>query len=63
MAVGGTVTFVNRDRASHTATAEQGFDTGRLKKDASGRARFGEAGRFDYVCTFHPYMKGVVEVE
>ena len=63
VAAGGTVTFVNRDRASHTATAEKGFDTGRLKLDASGPVQFEKAGRFEYICTFHPYMKGVVEVE
>jgi plastocyanin len=61
--VGGTVTFVNRDRASHTATAERGFDTGRLKRDQRRPVRFGEAGRIEYLCSFHPYMKAVVEVE
>ena len=63
VAAGGTVTFTNRDRASHTATAKQGFDTGRLKQGGSKPVRFEKAGRVDYICTFHPYMKGVVEVE
>ena len=63
VAAGGSVTFTNRDRASHTATATGGFDTGRLKRGGSRRVAFPEAGRYAYVCAFHPYMKGVVEVE
>ena len=61
VAAGGTVTFTNADRASHTATAE--FDTGRLKKGASKAVPFPKAGSFAYICSFHPYMKGTVEVE
>jgi plastocyanin len=60
VAAGGSVTFTNGDRASHTATGD--FDTGRLTRGASKRVPFPEAGRFAYVCAFHPYMKGVVEV-
>lgn len=61
VAAGGSVTFTNRDRASHTATG--GFDTGRLEKGASKAVPFPKAGRFAYVCSFHPYMKGTVEVK
>ena len=64
VAAGGTVTFVNRDRASHTATARDGFDTGRLKAGESKPVKVGDdAGRVDYICSFHPYMKASVEVE
>ena len=63
VAAGGTVTFVNRDRASHTATARGGFDTGRLKRGESKPVRVGDAGSVEYLCSFHPYMKAVVEVE
>ena len=63
VAVGGTVTFVNRDRAAHTATAEGAFDTGRLKRGESGEVRVAKAGRVEYLCSFHPYMKAVVEAE
>ncbi|HEX2126800.1 MAG TPA: plastocyanin/azurin family copper-binding protein [Thermoleophilaceae bacterium] len=63
VAAGGAVTFVNRDRASHTATAEQAFDTGRLKRGQRRPVRFAETGRLSYLCTFHPYMKAAVEVE
>lgn len=63
VAAGGTVTFVNRDRASHTATAGDAFDTGRLKRGESKRVRASKPGRVAYLCSFHPYMKAVVEVE
>lgn len=67
VAVGGTVTFVNRDRADHTATAREGvpaeIDTTRLASGDSGQVRLSRAGRYAYVCTFHPYMKGTVVVE
>lgn len=67
VAAGGTVTFTNRDRADHTATTSEGaaaeFDTGRLGQGASKGVQVGEAGRYAYICTFHPYMKATVVAE
>lgn len=61
VAVGDTVTFVNRDGAPHTGTAIDGsFDTGTLGKDDSGTITISSAGTFDYKCGFHPAMKGVI---
>lgn len=54
--VGDTVTVVNKDSADHTVTAtDNSFDTGRF---ASGTRMFTvtKAGRFEYVCTVHPFM-------
>jgi plastocyanin len=66
VASGGSVTFVNRDRADHTATTGEDaageFDTGRLATGDSGPVRLAAPGRYAYVCTFHPYMKGTVVV-
>ena len=63
IAPGDTVTFTNRDRAPHTATqAPQGFDTGRLNQGASASLTFETAGRLDYVCAFHPMMRGTITV-
>ena len=66
VAVGGTVTFVNGDRADHTATTSEGaageFDTGRLATGDSGPVKLTESGEYAYLCTFHPYMKGTVVV-
>ena len=67
VAAGGSVTFVNRDRADHTATTTEGaageFDTVRLETGDSAEVRASKPGSYAYVCTFHPYMKGTVVVE
>ncbi|HHY49528.1 MAG TPA: cupredoxin family copper-binding protein [Alphaproteobacteria bacterium] len=61
VAAGDTITFTNEDSAPHTATASDGsFDTGRLNKGESGRVTINSAGTFDYICEFHPMMKGKV---
>ena len=60
---GGKVTWINRDSAPHTATAEDGsFDTGTLEEGKLGSASFKQAGTYEYVCTIHPEMQGTVEV-
>jgi plastocyanin len=61
---GDTVTWTNQDTAPHTATASDGsFDTGNLKKGASGSHKFSKAGSFAYICSIHPNMKGTVVVK
>ena len=63
VAVGDTVTFTNQDGAPHTATADGGaFDTGTLKKGASGSLTFSAKGKFAYHCEFHRNMKGTITV-
>jgi plastocyanin len=60
---GGKVTWINRDSAPHTATAEDGsFDTGTLEEGKLGSASFKEVGAYEYICTIHPEMHGTVEV-
>jgi plastocyanin len=60
---GGTVEWTNNDTAPHTATAEdQSFDTGSLDQGDSAKVTFDKAGTFAYVCSFHPFMHGTVEV-
>jgi len=54
--VGDTITVDNKDSAEHSVTAtDKSFDTGRF---AMGTKTFtvGKAGRFEYVCTVHPFM-------
>ncbi len=62
--VGDTVTFRNLDTTEHTATAAgmDTLDTGTIKAGGVGSIRFTKAGRFTYLCVFHPYMKGTVVV-
>ena len=57
IAAGDTVVFENEDGAPHTGTGK-GFDTGRLNRGESGEVTISEAGTYDYVCKFHPRMKG-----
>jgi len=61
---GSTLTFSNRDQTEHTATVtgSADLDTGTIKAGGAGSIRFPKAGRFTYICVFHPYMKGTVVV-
>lgn len=61
--VGDSVTWVNADLASHTATADDGgWDTGALERGGRGRITFNVSGEHPYFCAFHPHMKGTVIV-
>lgn len=63
---GGTITFVNRDRAPHTAQTDSGakgaFDSGRLDLGERKTIRYATAGRYPYYCIYHRFMTGTVEV-
>ncbi|HET8813535.1 MAG TPA: cupredoxin family copper-binding protein [Solirubrobacterales bacterium] len=60
---GGKVTWINRDSAPHTATAEDGsFDTGTLDEGKLNSESFKKAGTYAYICSIHPQMQGTVEV-
>ncbi len=59
VAVGDTVVFENQDGAPHTGTGDS-FDTGRLNRGESGEVTISEAGAHDYICKFHPNMKGKI---
>lgn len=64
IAVGDSVTFVNRDNAPHTATQnDRAFDTGRLSRNGQSTLTFTAAGSFDYFCAVHPNMKGRITVQ
>jgi plastocyanin len=63
---GDSVTWVNKDIVAHTATtaasATQSFDSGMLAVEQSWTRSFTAAGSYDYICTYHPTMTGVIEV-
>lgn len=60
---GDTVVWVNKDPFPHTATAEEKqFDSGLIAAGASWKHTFTEKGRFPYICTYHPTMKGTLVV-
>jgi plastocyanin len=60
---GGKVTWVNQDKAGHTATFTGGLDTDRLEKGERKALTFDKPGRYPYVCAFHAFMTGVVVVK
>lgn len=59
---GDTVIWTNSDSVAHTATGNK-FDSGSLGKGATFRFTFSTTDAFDYICTFHPNMKGQVIVK
>jgi plastocyanin len=62
---GGSVTFINKDSAPHTATPERGArftGTGRLSKNQSKTVVFNTVGVQNYYCEIHPSMKGKITV-
>jgi plastocyanin len=60
---GDTVVWRNTDVVPHTATLAGGFDSGLIAPGASWSWTAGQAGRVDYVCTYHPGMKAAVVVQ
>ncbi|MGH2444281.1 MAG: cupredoxin domain-containing protein [Chloroflexota bacterium] len=62
--MGTTVTWVNHDAVTHTATSDSGvFDTGGISPGGSASFTFNQAGTFSYHCAIHPYMHGTILVE
>ena len=64
VAVGDTVTFTNNGAIAHTVTATSGakFDSGSLAPGKTFKFTAEKAGTVSYVCTFHPGMRGTIEV-
>jgi plastocyanin len=60
---GDTVTWVNKDPFPHTVTSGKDFDSRDIAANGSWKYVASKAGRFDYICTLHPNMKGVLVVE
>jgi plastocyanin len=61
--VGDTVRWENDDDRDHTVTAEDGsFKSGNLRNGDSFQHKFDKAGKFAYSCSYHPRMKGSVNV-
>lgn len=64
ISAGEKVIWIQKDRASHTVTANNGgFNSGRLIKGDEFTHTFSKKGSYDYVCKFHPAMRGKVIVK
>lgn len=58
------VTFINNDSTTHTITADDGsFDSGQIAPGKSYTHAFEQPGTFNYHCSIHTTMKGVVVVD
>jgi plastocyanin len=61
--VGTAVEWKNNDPLGHTVTAlDRSFDSGLIAPGGTWRRTFDRPGTYEYVCTPHPFMKGVVVV-
>jgi len=60
---GDRVVWANKDLVPHTATAAKAFDSRSVAPNASWSYVARKPGRYDYVCTLHPTMKGTLVVE
>jgi plastocyanin len=61
--VGTTVTWTNMGTQAHSVTAPDGsFDSGLVAPGDAATIQFDAPGVYTYLCTPHPWMKGVVVV-
>lgn len=61
---GDTVTWQNNDSYTHHLVADDGsFDLGDQSGGAKVQFTFDKVGTFNYHCSIHTYMKGVVIVK
>jgi plastocyanin len=64
IAVGGRVTWVNKDLVGHTVTSQIDlFDSGNMAKGESFSYIFSQPGTYEIFCDYHPLMKGTVIVK
>ncbi len=61
--VGSTVTWTNHDEEPHTVAANDGsFHSPGMGSQGTYSHTFATAGKFDYVCSIHPFMHATVVV-
>lgn len=69
ISVGESVTWKNDDVAFHSVTSgfydspTELFDSGHLDPSEIFSINFDEKGDFDFFCTLHPWMKGIIHVK
>ena len=61
---GDSVVWTNADQRDHTVVAGDGsFSSGNIGPGATFSFAFTKPGKFEYSCSLHPRMKGVVIVQ
>lgn len=59
--VGDAVSFVNDDEFNHNVTSET-LKSGDISEGKSWTYRFMQTGAYQFLCTYHPWMKGAITV-
>jgi hypothetical protein len=60
---GGVVTWYNDDEVEHRIVVNAlGFDSGNMREHTSAAQVFQEAGDYEFQCTIHPSMRGIIHV-
>ncbi len=63
IAPGTKIIWTNRDETPHTVTSnDKSFASKGLDTDDKFEHTFASEGDFNYICTLHPFMTGVVHV-
>ena len=60
---GDTIVWVNKDLVPHTATSKAGNFDSKLIEAESWKHTVRKKGDYAYICTFHPTMKAMLQVE
>ena len=59
-----TIAWTNNDQMAHSVTADDGaWDSGLIEPGTTWRHTFEQPGTYNFHCTPHPFMKGVVTVK
>ena len=61
--VGGTVTWTNKDSATHNVEGDGGISSGDMANGDTYSKTFDTAGTYSYKCAIHPSMTGEVVVK
>ncbi|HKD41226.1 MAG TPA: cupredoxin family copper-binding protein [Myxococcaceae bacterium] len=61
VAVGDTITWINKDFLPHSVTAPAArLESGDLASNQSWKFSARKKGEIDYICRLHPVMRGVI---
>lgn len=63
VSTGTTVRWINDSSVAHTVTSNDGLFDVTLQPGEDFSYTFTDAGSYNYVCTIHPGMNGVIVVE
>jgi len=60
---GTKIKWQNEDGAPHTVTSSGNFDSGNIAADGKYELIITTKGTYNYICTYHPSMKGTIIVQ